>query len=1264
MGCRGKRGVRKWMYAYLTVCSLVFLNACFFVRNVSAEANFQTSTVSGLTSAYHIVSADFNNDTIADLAVTQWSANQVTVLLGNGHGGFTTGATLTTGVHPNFIAIGNLDSVGGIDLAVTNGGGARDVTLFFNNGTGTSWSTSTLNIGSDADVSSLVAASLTSNTDTNMDLFIVKDSGVTTDSYEVWQGNGAGLFTEITSASGGTGNLPIFAASADLNGDGGPDMVIANYLDNTMTILLGNGDGTFSQASGSPITVGINPRSIATGNLNGDVHVDLVVANAGGNTLTILLGNGDGTFTGGGSFSVSGGPASAAIADFDGDGINDIAVSRWSINMVSIYYGIGDGTFNTTPTSVSVGTNPFFLAATDLDRDGRTDLAVTNYGSNDVTILLNRTGICLTPPADMVLWLSGDGHPFDLLGVNNGTMMNGADYGTGKVGRAFNFDGVDDYVEVDVGIDNFGTAPFTVEFWMYSRNDGNGTYIVGKSHPDGGLGWDIRLHNNEIQVVGVNGWGVNITSDASVTRDAWHHIALSSTETTVALYIDGAFKGTSPRSAISVTTNPGRIGYTTNFSGTAFNGLIDEGQLFNRALTSEEIMAIYNAGGMGTCKPCFTPPSGLVSWWTGDGNANDIIGANNGTMNGATFEAGKVDQAFSFDGTNDSVDLPDSASILISNSAGTITVWVNPAAVGDNDIVVAYGSGGAGEGIGIGIYGNVRIYHHTGSYDWQSTTPVNANEWTMLTYAWDTTTETIYKNGVFMESRARSGPWNWSYVPGYARIGHGFWGDGANAFPGLIDEVAAFSRALTTEEIAAIHGAGSSGICIPPDTIPDQFTFNDQTNVALNSLIESNQVTIAGIETSSPISITGGEYSINNGAYTPLAGTVQNGQSVRVRQTSSSSYSTTTNATLTIGGVSDTFSVTTIIEPDTTPDPFAFTDQTGVSLNTVVESEVITVTGINVSVAISIIGGEYSVDGGSYTSTASTVSNGETVRVRQISSSSYATTTNTILTIGGVSDTFSVTTVAPPQYTISFSSAGHGAIVCVPSTVVLGNNSVCTMTPDPGYLLASLTDNGTDVMNAVSNNTYTISNVTEAHSVEATFDRFDFTPENGTLGTVIAITGPGFGVKKGKVYLEKDGVRYATKVSEWNLGGTNNLIKVSVSKMPTAGRYRIMLVLKNIGTIISENTFEVIDPVVDSASVALVDGKRVVTIQGEYFGSWKKPKVYFNNGTKDLSCKVISTANTEVRCYPHKSVVTGTYTVKVIVGKVLMGQRVLDITMP
>jgi hypothetical protein len=103
-----------------------------------------------------------------------------------------------------------------------------------------------------------------------------------------------------------------------------------------------------------------------------------------------------------------------------------------------------------------------------------------------------------------------------------------------------------------------------------------------------------------------------------------------------------------------------------------------------------------------------------------------------------------------------------------------------------------------------------------------------------------------------------------------------------------------------------------TGYYTPDDTTPDQFTFTAQTGVALSTLVTSNAIKISGINTGAPISITDGTYSINGGTYTSSSGTVVNGDTVWVQLTSSESYSTTTNATLTIGAVSDTFSVTTL----------------------------------------------------------------------------------------------------------------------------------------------------------------------------------------------------------------------------------------------------------------------------------------------------------------------------------------------------------------
>jgi hypothetical protein len=100
------------------------------------------------------------------------------------------------------------------------------------------------------------------------------------------------------------------------------------------------------------------------------------------------------------------------------------------------------------------------------------------------------------------------------------------------------------------------------------------------------------------------------------------------------------------------------------------------------------------------------------------------------------------------------------------------------------------------------------------------------------------------------------------------------------------------------------------------DTVPDQFTFTDQSGVALSSTITSAPITVTGIDAAAAITVTGGEYDINgSGTFVSTAGTVNNGDTVRARHTSSASYLTATDTTVTIGGVSDTFTSTTEGDP-------------------------------------------------------------------------------------------------------------------------------------------------------------------------------------------------------------------------------------------------------------------------------------------------------------------------------------------------------------
>lgn len=210
---------------------------------------------------------------------------------------------------------------------------------------------------------------------------------------------------------------------------------------------------------------------------------------------------------------------------------------------------------------------------------------------------------------------------------------------------------------------------------------------------------------------------------------------------------------------------------------------------------------------------------------------------------------------------------------------------------------------------------------------------------------------------------------------------------------------------------AVLYSDAANGV----DTQPDAFSFTAQTNVARSSLMTSNEVTVSGIEVAVAMSVAGGHYSINGAAFTNTPRLVSNGDRVRVQHTSATGYATKVDTTLTIGGVDGTFSSTTLTEPvDTTPDAFSFTAQTNVVRSSAMTSNSITVGGVNAPAAISVAGGSYSINGGAFTSTAGTVSNGATVRVQHNASANYATKVDTTLTIGGVSSMFSSTTLAEP----------------------------------------------------------------------------------------------------------------------------------------------------------------------------------------------------------------------------------------------------------
>ena len=196
----------------------------------------------------------------------------------------------------------------------------------------------------------------------------------------------------------GVGYSPVSVAVGDFNGDGKPDLAVVNYGSNYVTILLGNGDGTFTPSA--YLYTGTDPIFAAVGDFNGDGKLDLAVANFGSYTVSIFLGNGDGTFNTVAQSPATGiEPRSVAVGDFNGDGKLDLAVANEGSDTVTILLGNGDGTFTPTADSPATGTYPYSVAVGDFNGDGKLDLAVANEGSDTVTILLGSGDGEFTPAA-------------------------------------------------------------------------------------------------------------------------------------------------------------------------------------------------------------------------------------------------------------------------------------------------------------------------------------------------------------------------------------------------------------------------------------------------------------------------------------------------------------------------------------------------------------------------------------------------------------------------------------------------------------------------------------------------------------------------------------------------------------------------------------------------------------------------------------------------------------------------------------------------
>jgi hypothetical protein len=462
---------------------------------------------------------------------------------------------------------------------------------------------------------------------------------------------------------------------------------------------------------------------------------------------------------------------------------------------------------------------------------------------------------CTFPPSGLVGWWPGDGNAHDIVGTNDGTLVNSVTFAPGKVGQAFSLNGVNQYINTGSSA-TFDVLNFTIDAWVHidpatnvgerrviSRDDvvvvpdsSRQLFVLKSSSPSGSGGAD----GHAVFAILKGGALAQVSAPAALTA-GWHHLAGVRFRSTLALYVDGVLVATTTTS-ITGTISPlaplviGQVSPALNAE--FFPGLIDEVEIFDRALSASEIQAVFNADSAGKCKP-------VANWMFDEGSGTTTYdrsgNGNNGTLvNGPTWVSEVTgtpgDHALSFDGISQYVRVPNSNSLNLTTKL-TLATWFKPAVdirlsdtlfyhliirfhgnpadpqwrsgyfidISQGRLVLGLGFGG-GQWNQFGFIGNGfcagQWYHFAATYD--SSLPSNNVK--------------LYWNGILQAQANENRPVANSTLALFINTDpvevHSSWNPLVNFFHGTIDEPKVFNIALSSTDIASIYGNGGSS-CTP-----------------------------------------------------------------------------------------------------------------------------------------------------------------------------------------------------------------------------------------------------------------------------------------------------------------------------------------------------------------------------------------------------------------------------------------------------------------
>ena len=439
------------------------------------------------SSPVSVVTADINSDNMLDIIVANTQSDNIGIYLNVANGMFTNPITYTTGYgsSPRSAVAVDLNGDSTLDIIVANHD-TDNVGVLLNMGNLIFTSQTMYSTGLNSGPQSAITADV--NSDNRPDIIVANEGS---NSVGVFLNIGNGSFTRQASYSTAYGSRSYSVATADINGDSKPDIVVANYGGDNIGVLFNNGNSTFRRQTTYSTGSNSQPSSVITVDVNGDNKIDVVVANSDGSNIGVLFNLGNGTLTIQTTYSTGDGSSSRSLttADMNGDNKPDIIVGNSGTDNVGVLLNLGDGTF-ALPTTYSTGYGSFPQSVTtaDVDRDGKPEIIVASYGTRTVDVLFDVGNGMFTSP---MLYSTGpDSYPesmatADLNGDNKLDIIVGNAY-TNNVGVLL----------------NTGNGTFSTQA-TYRTGDGSDPQSVATADVNGDNKLDIIVANYRTYNVGV-----------------------------------------------------------------------------------------------------------------------------------------------------------------------------------------------------------------------------------------------------------------------------------------------------------------------------------------------------------------------------------------------------------------------------------------------------------------------------------------------------------------------------------------------------------------------------------------------------------------------------------------------------------------------------------------------------------------------------------------------------------------------------------------